>query len=196
MKIRSIRATHLDRRGMTLVELMVAITVFAIVMGAVMAFLVQSRRSYSDTRDRVQYQQGLRAVTSMITREFRTAGCDPTGVGFDQIAIAGQTQFQCRMDLNADGDVIDNGPDETVTYTYDPALQELTRNDGVADMVILRDLTNVQFRYFDENGNELAALPLSAVDRDLVRSVQITIAGETRSGEPVDLTARVALRNI
>lgn len=195
MKSRKIKL-QLDRRGMTLVELMMAVTIFAIVMGAVMAFVVETRRSYSATRDRVQYQQGLRAVVSMMTREIRTAGCDPANVGFDEIAFADVSAFQCRMDLNGDSDVLDNSPDETVTYTYDPAVEELSRNDGLNNMVILRDVTNVQFRYFDDNGAELLNLPLNAVDRDRVRSVEVSITGETENGETVDLTSRVAMRNI
>ncbi|MCP4573416.1 MAG: prepilin-type N-terminal cleavage/methylation domain-containing protein [bacterium] len=196
MNIRSRKNLIPDRQGMTLVELMVGVTLFAVILGAVMMFLVQSRRSYDDTRDRVQYQQGLRAVISMMTREIRTAGCDPEQVGFDEIAVAASGALQCRADLNGDSDTNDNSPDETVSYTYNPGAQELSRNDGVNNMVILRDLTNVQFRYFDTNGNELLNVPLNAVDRDLVRSVEVMIAGETESGEAVDLTSRVAMRNI
>lgn len=196
MKIRCRKIQIPDRQGMTLVELMVGVTLFAVIMGAVMAFLVQSRRSYDDTRDRVHYQQGLRAVVSMMTREIRTAGCDPNQVGFDEIAFADAIAIRCRADLNGDSDANDNSPDETVSYTYDPGTQELSRNNGVNNMVILRDLTNVRFRYFDENGAELMGVPLNAVDRDRVRSVEVLIAGETDSGEPVDLTSRVAMRNI
>lgn len=196
MKICCRKIRRPDRQGMTLIELMVGVTLFAVVMGAVMAFLVQTRRSYDDTRDRVQYQQGLRAVVSMMTREIRTAGCDPSQAGFDEIAFADVGAIQTRADLNGDSDANDNSPDETVTYIYDPALQELSRNDGMNNMVILRDLTNVRFRYFDENGTELLNVPLNAVDRDRVRSVEVMIAGETDSGEPIDLTSRVAMRNI
>jgi len=196
MTIRRIHRPTCDRRGTTLVELMVAVAIFAVIMGAVMAFVVQARRSYEDTRERARYQQGVRAVISMMTREIRSTGCDPQNVGFDEFTLARSGALRCRMDLNGDSDVLDNNPDETVSYAYDPAAQELSRNDGVNNMTILRGLTNVQFRYFDENGAELLNLPLNAIDRDLIRSVEIMIAGETESGEPVDLTSRVALRNI
>ena len=195
-KHRNDNRPHLDRRGMTLVELMVGVALFAVVMGAVMAFVTQSRRSYEDTRERVQYQQGLRAVVSMMTRELRSTGCDPNNVGFDEFGFASATAMNCSMDLNGDGDTMDNGPDENVAYAYDTVNEELLRFDGLNVMTILRDVTTVQFRYFDENGAELLNVPLNAVDRDRIRTVQVTIAGETESGEPVDLTSRIALRNI
>lgn len=196
MKICRCTIPNPDRRGMTLIELMISVTIFTLVMAAVMTFMVQSRRSYSDTSDRIHYQQGLRAVVSMMTRELRSAGCDPTEVGFDEFTLASTIGLQCRMDLNGDSDVLDNSPDETVTYNYNAGQQELWRNDGVNNMVVLRDVTNVVFRYFDENGVELVNTPLNAVDRDRVRSVAVTLAGETESGEPVDLTSRIVLRNI
>jgi prepilin-type N-terminal cleavage/methylation domain-containing protein len=185
-----------DRRGMTLVEMMIAVTVFGMIMGVVMGFLVDSRDSYTQTRSRAQTQQGMRAVLSLMTAELRSAGCDPTGAGFDTFGLADGTTLQIRMDLNGDGDVTDTDPDETVTWTYNAATDELSRNDGNAAQVLLRRVTGVAFQYFDENGAALGGVPLSAADRARVRAVQVTLQGEAAKGGPVDYTTQVALRNI
>lgn len=185
-----------DRRGMTLVEMMIAVSAFGLIMTVVMGFLVDSRNSYTETRDRAQTQQSMRAVLSLLTAEVRSAGCDPAANGFDTFGLADNSSLQARMDLNGDADVTDNDPDETVTYTFNAGAGELSRDDGGGAQVILRGLTGVTFTYFDVDGNALGGTPLSAADRARVRSVQILLQGETDRGEPVDYTTRIALRNI
>ena len=74
---------NLDRRGLTLTELMITLSIFGIIMAVVMGFVTGARNSYTDTRARAQYQQSMRAVLSMMTREIRSAGCDPAGAAFD-----------------------------------------------------------------------------------------------------------------
>jgi prepilin-type N-terminal cleavage/methylation domain-containing protein len=183
------------RAGMTLVEMIVALAIFAVVTTVVIGFLTDSRRTYSSTSDRAHYQQSLRAVLSLLTREIRSAGCDPVGVGFDGIAMATDTSLRCRMDLNDDGNTLGVSPDEDITYVWDPAAAELQRTTIAGTQIILRDVQRVQFSYFDRQGAALLATPLSPDDLARVRFVEITIEGVLRRGEPVEYTTRVHLRN-
>ena len=57
-------------------------------MGVVFGFMVETRESYDDTRNRVQYQQSLRAVLSLMTREVRSAGVKLFDDGSGDIALA------------------------------------------------------------------------------------------------------------
>ena len=185
-----------DRAGVTLIEMMIAVTTFAIVMAAVMGFMIEQKSSYNQTRARAQYQQGMRAVISMVSREIRSTGADPTDAGLVGLEVADALSFQCAMDLNGDGDATDQDPDEGILYVYDPVAGELMRDDGAFAIVILRDLTNLQFRYYDANGAELTVVPLNAADRDLVRFIEIDMSGEAHEHESVDYSSRIALRNI
>ncbi len=182
-----------DRRGMTFTELMIALAIFGVLMVVIMGFLSGARNSYSDTRERAQYQQTMRAVMSLVTREIRSTGCDPGEVGFDFFAVAGANQLQCRMDLNGDKDFADTGPDENISYSL--VNGDLIRNNGTGDQVILRGIQVLTFTYFDAAGNPLAAVPLSAANRALVRHVGVFIQGQTDRGEPVTYSTRIALRN-
>ena len=184
-----------ERRGITLIELMVTISIFGIILGVVFAFMSQTSRSYSDSRDRVQYQQSLRATLSLMTREIRSAGCDPEGAGFEKILLADVFQIRCQMDLNGDKDTNDLGPDENILYSYDVALGEFSRDDGSGAQVILRGLNTATFTYFDEQGLILPGTPLIATDRAQIAFVEIDLAGETDSGEPVDYQTQVHIRN-
>lgn len=183
------------RDGMTVVELMVALVIFGVIIGVVFGFLTESRQSYSSTRQKAQYQQGLRAVMSLVTREVRSAGCDPTGTGFESFPAADANTFRCVMDLNGDTDTVDTNPDEDVTYAFDAGTGDLTRTAGGNNVVILRGLTNLQFNYYDADGNLLGAVPLSATDRALIRSVDLVMVGESDRYEPVSYTTRIAMRN-
>lgn len=184
-----------DRQGMTLIELMISLAIFGIIMGVIFGFLTGARGSYNDTRQRAQYQQSMRAVISLMTREIRSTGCDPSSAGFERIAQADVDVIQCRADYNGDADVIDNSPDEDVTYTYNAGNGELARDSGTGDIIILRGMQNLTFSYFDTNGNPLNNVPLNALDRANVRSVAIAFQGETSEGEPVNYATRIALRN-
>lgn len=195
MKRKTLDSMKPNRQGMTLVEMMISITVFAVVLGVVMGFMTQSGRSYNSTRNKVQYQQSMRAVISLLTREIRSTGCDPNNVGFDRFVVADDNSMRCQMDLNGDSDVTDQGPDESVSYTFDPATLELSRDNGTGAIVIMRNIDNVVFTYRDADGNVLGATPLNATDRLLIRYVDLFLTGETESGEVVEYTSRVALRN-
>ncbi|RKX28921.1 MAG: hypothetical protein DRP71_16850 [Verrucomicrobia bacterium] len=182
-----------DRNGLTFTELMIALSIFGVIMIVLFGFLTGARNSYSDTRERAQYQQTMRAVISLVTREIRSTGCDPGEAGFDFFAIADATQLQCRMDMNGDSDIADMGPDEDITYSL--VGEDLVRNNGSGDEVIMRGIQNLTFTYFNDAGNQMLAVPLTAANRALIRYVGINIQGETERGEPVAYITRIALRN-
>jgi prepilin-type N-terminal cleavage/methylation domain-containing protein len=184
-----------DRGGMTMVEMLVAISMFAIVMTVTFTFLVNSRRSYSQMSQRVEYQQAMRATVSLMTREIRSAGCDPANAGFDRLPVADDTQFQCRMDLDGDGAIEIVEPAEDVMYLYRPLEEDVIRNSGFGVQTILRNVTAVSFRYFDATGAEILPVPLSAANRSLVRSVEIDLTGLTDQQEEVNYITRVLIRN-
>ncbi len=183
------------RDGMTLVEMIVALAIFAVISTVVVGFLTSSRRTYNITSDRAHYQQSLRAVFSLMTREIRSSGCDPAEAGFDGFAVADDRVLRCRMDLDGDGVTLGSAPDEDITYLYDPNLDELQRTTPGGMQIILRDVQAMQFSYFDAAGNLLATTPLSADDRELVRFVDIAIEGELQGGERVTYSTRVFVRN-
>ena len=186
---------RLDRGGMTMVEMLISLTIFALVTAIVISFLTGSRRTYDDTSERASYQQSLRAVFSLLTREIRSAGCDPLEVGIDGLPIADLDMLRCRMDLDGDGNATGNDPEEDVTYQFVAGLEELQRTTPNGTLTILRDVQSVTFSYFDGDGTPLNTLPLDAADRAEVRFVGIAIAGETGSGEPVTYSTRVLVRN-
>lgn len=185
------------REGLTLVEMMISLSIFGVVMGVVFGFMTGTRDSYDSTRGKAQYQQAVRATVSLMTKEIRSTGCDPTNAGFDAFALADEFSFHCRSDLNGDGDATDLGPDEDVLYAFNAVTGVLTRNngDGNGPLIILRNLTNCSFIYRDIDGNVLSATPLDANDRAAVRYLEMNISGETENGQPINYSTSAMVRN-
>lgn len=75
------RAT--DRRGFTLVELMITLTVLAAVMVVLMTVMYAAQRSKTATSNRVESTQGARIAIDMMARDLRCAGY---GADLDYVA--------------------------------------------------------------------------------------------------------------
>jgi len=63
-------------RGMTLVEMMIAMVVFVIVLGAALAFLSRQSRAYRLGTERMEVLQNLRFAAGVLARDLRTAGAN------------------------------------------------------------------------------------------------------------------------
>jgi hypothetical protein len=109
--------------------------------------------------------------------------------------VADAEVIRCRMDLDGDGIIEVVEPAEDVVYLYVPHLQTLVRNSGTGPQTVLRNVTSLNFAYFDEAGNPLGPLPLAGNDLNLIRFVEIDIQGLTDRNEPVNYTTRVLVRN-
>lgn len=81
--VRSTRPSTADRRGFTLVELIVSLGLTGVVMTSVAKFFIQQAQTYAHQSYRLEMQQALRASLDNITRDLRLAGaCLPTGGAF------------------------------------------------------------------------------------------------------------------
>jgi type IV pilus assembly protein PilW len=147
--------------GFTLVELMIAVLVFAIAMAGVYGVYSAQMRTHYTQLQVVDMQENLRAALYLMEREIKMAGLDPTGKAGARIRTADPDQLRITMDftggenngIDDDGDgVVDDGsngiddngnglidePDEAEWYdgdTNDPN-EDVTYgldNDGNAD---------------------------------------------------------------
>lgn len=101
-----------DSSGVTLIELMVAMSVFAVVITGVCLAYQAQLRSYSTQREIVDMQQNLRAAMYLMTRELKLAGLDPTGKAGAGISVAEANTINFSMDFTGgQSDGIDNDGD-------------------------------------------------------------------------------------
>lgn len=159
-------------RGFTLVELLIAMAISGIVLGALVSTFIIQSKSYDLQEQICEMTQTARAAMDMITREVKIAGYDPTPTGFDGIPY-NASQLQILADLNGDGDTADSNED--IIYTYDAANLQIDRNTGGGAQPFAENIQTFTFAYLDENGNA------TIINGD-IEQVRITIT--TRTDKP------------
>lgn len=195
-KYGSVKEIVLDKRGFSLVELMVVIVVAGLMMSSVYSLLFTQQKSYQVQEQTLEVQQGMRSGLDLLVYELRMAGYDP-----DNVAGAGITDAQgttVTFTMLADDDGIDNdnadgdddeatGADETdelKTITYglytDGGEQYLGRYEA-ADVTkrsaAIEHVEQLEFRYFDVDGNQTTTL-------DDIRSIRFRVLVRTARPDP------------
>jgi type IV pilus assembly protein PilW len=194
--------TRMNERGFTLVEILIAMTMSLVVMGAIYSLFTTQQKSYLHQERVATIQQNLRSAMIMIERDVRLAGCNPTGTISPKPGIvmpdSNATTIHVTMDItNATGDTVTGSPDgdindpnEDVTYTL--VGTNLMRNiPGNNNNVVAEYIQSLNFTYLDGNGNVTAV-------SDNIRSVQVTIVAQTQKGQITSrtLTSNIKCRNL
>jgi prepilin-type N-terminal cleavage/methylation domain-containing protein len=166
------------RRGFTLVELMVATSVSAIVFAGILAaYLFMGRnltRLVNTQQQEAQSRRALRQFTQDVS-----AGT--------QISVPASGQLWVTKPT-ASGTT-------TIKYVYSSGTGTLVRNDG-ADQKILSSLTALSYVFYSESGATVTASNLQSA-----KSVQLTFSssiGTSNAGTQSQITTvspRVVLRN-
>jgi type IV pilus assembly protein PilW len=165
-----------NHKGMSLIELLVAMAVGTIVLGVIYSAYQNQQKSYVTQQLVVDMLQNARAAMSLMKREIRMAGYDPAATdGIDNenpddglidaadlpdesagsgILIAGEDQIQFTADLSYSTATADDtlpdllGPDENLTYTL--VGTELQRSG----QILAYDIEAIGFAYaFDDDGD-------------------------------------------
>ena len=160
--------------GFTLVELLIAMAISGIVLGAAVNTFLAQRWSYALQEHVTAMTQGTRAALEMVTREVRMAGYNPARTSFDGITYD-PTQVQIRADLNGDGDTAD--AHETIVYAYNPATQQLLRETDGSSQPIADHIQAFAFDYVDGAGT-------STTTTAHIRQIRITITARTATPDP------------
>jgi len=106
-----------DERGFTLVELMVAVMLFAIIVTTLYSLVFSGVGGSDTSRDVVRISEEARLGFARMVRDAREA---------DGIQSATATSFTVRIDFNADGDTGDT--DEVETFAFQTSTGQVTLN--------------------------------------------------------------------
>ena len=204
--------TREPKSGFTLIEVLVTIAMVSVFIAAAMAVLIPLSRSYTATDVASSAQQVVRMAVEVIANDIRLAGLDPLrqlqGVDAMGLPLAGfqeanATSVRFSCDRVPDGDTeangqIDNSNFESINYYYEAATQSLnlrlyTGAPVQTTQQLVNNVTDLRFRYFDEDGNTTSVL-------SDIRSVQISMTVEEDAGNEGTVersyTTRVLCRNM
>ena len=170
------RKTLKFNNGFTLVELMIAMVVSAIVVSGIFALFRNQVAIHNTERAMVSMQQNLRAAVSFMERDIRLAGSDPTGTSGAAFLSADETQLTFQTDTNEDGVI---GAGEVVTYTLNGG--DLERGGDT----VAKNIDALNFDYFDSAGNNISDKSVTpwVVTVNQIARVQVSIVA--RSGNVI-----------
>ncbi len=182
-----------DARGVTVLELVIALSLFTLVLGSIYAFVGTGGRSARVANDFLQTQPQARAALDNATDEIRwaqTVTC--ASVSAVTLLVPQNTPFSAASAY-------------LVTFAYDPAADTLTRRESavgsgcppagigepLAYSVVRADGSDgIAFEYFDGAGTSLGSAP---ADLTVIARVRITVS-TTRNRVSRTFTGDVALR--
>ena len=177
----------MDKKGFTLVELLVSMAVGMVILLAVYAAVQMAQQSSTNVAYKITTQQDVRSVLDLMAMEIRMASYNPqntsttwgtipacAGMGLGTpvtalkgIPVANRNTITVAMDLDGNG-VIGNASNEYLMYSYDGATT-IRRNVscGGNDAILGGTGTNTNvrnaaaglylFRYFDRLDNDITA---------------------------------------
>ncbi|HBE73337.1 MAG TPA: hypothetical protein DDW31_04505 [candidate division Zixibacteria bacterium] len=156
----------MNRKGFTLIEMMVAVMILGIVMAAVVTVFIQSDKSKRQTEQLAEAQNHARAAMSIVERELKSAGYGiPMNHGQPVIAFA--VPFECVFNAN-----IVPFPSDTPPHgqprAYDPSAAPACPNYNPGTYFN----TGVEtYRYFISRTDSLALRTRNPDDAVLIRQV-------------------------
>lgn len=146
-----LRKTIRNHRGFTLVEMLAAVLISLLIAAGMTGVFIAHSRTYSIHEDVSDLAQGVRGVLSLMTSDFRIAGCDPLGTKDPGIVRAEATHLEYTTDHGSDSTSLPNeadgkitGNDERVSYRYFEGAR--TCNDGEEGVVSERNRRGVLCR--------------------------------------------------
>jgi prepilin-type N-terminal cleavage/methylation domain-containing protein len=171
-----------SQRGVSLVEMIVALFIGGILLVLVTKFFASQNKTYLAQMDSADLRGGIRASMDLVQRELRNAGYDPMGIGFFKVKFD-PYRLVILGDYNADGDIADT--DEQLQYWLDQSTKTLRRGPytpwgmsgtNVGDIV----MENVDTFYIEYRN--AAGSPVSSyADSGLVKQVRIRMRAGTTS---------------
>lgn len=184
-----------NSRGLTLVEVMMTLLIFAVVLAVVNNVFFTTQGLYTRTQQRAAMQMSTRAGLAVMMTELRSMGCDPTETGIAGMRSAHADTCRFQSDINGDGAIQTVEPSEDVVYYFDSDQEIVFRDPGTGPQIFITNVTQFTFQYFDSNNQVLGPLPLNNQLIAQVRSVGIAITAEAPRGGEINTTTRIGLRN-
>jgi type IV pilus assembly protein PilW len=168
MNLSELRARN---RGFTLLELLAAIFIAAILMAGLYSVFVSQQEAFSAQERITEMNQNLRASMDLMTREIRLAGYKKSGATFNGIATAQPSTIRILADLDQNGDTL--GTNEDITYAYDAGTMQIWRN--AVDLPIAENITNLTFVYTLADGTTTG----TPADLSAIRKITLSITART-----------------
>jgi len=176
-----------SNQGFTMIELLVAMVVALLALGAIYSTFLNQQKSYVVQQETAAMHQSIRAAMFYMQREIRMAGCDPTENASAGIVTADATSINFTEDVRGDvvgsnSDGVTDDPNENITYAL--SANNLVRNTGGGNQMVAQNIDALDFVYLDGSSppnvlNDPGTGDVLPANYNQIRSVEITIVART-----------------
>lgn len=141
MSARFWRRPFVGRRsnGFTLIELMIALLLGLLVMGAAIAIFLSNRQAYTATEGLGRVQENVRFAFELMARDIREVGANPCGRHVPLVNVVTNSSANWWTDLNtgvdASGDLVNPWQGTLVGFRGVDPLPDVDFGDGAAQRV-------------------------------------------------------------
>ncbi len=158
-------------RGFTLLEMVIATAIFAVVSGGIVIFLHRGQQTFRSQGQRTRSVEQARIALDQMIRYLRHSGNDPFGTmeagGIPAIEILGSGHIRINSDMTGSvasqtGDPLESTGDpdgtlasihERVEFRYDSSADELYSDIGYGEGLVVEDISTFELEFFDAVGN-------------------------------------------
>jgi prepilin-type N-terminal cleavage/methylation domain-containing protein len=155
------------RRGFTLVEVMIALTMLAVIMGGVVSVMMSMQRGYIRQREVARSEDALRVAELTITRILQMAGSNPTNIPNTDANFPRLVPYAAPFDslrVVANFNPVDNDTadplEDVLVYVVNDTLYVIWQR-GTAPAPVAFPVRSLLFQY-DSAGTILTAGPVTA----------------------------------
>jgi type IV pilus assembly protein PilW len=179
---------RLSNQGFTMVELLIAMVVALLALGAIYSTFLSQHKSYLAQGETAAMHQNIRTAMFYLQREIRMAGCDPIGTAGAGITTANATSINFTEDVRGDlvgSDSDGAADDDNENITYALSGNNLVRNTnlGAGDQIVAQNIDAIDFVYLDGSSPPNVLNPgginVPAANLNQIRSVEVTIVART-----------------
>jgi prepilin-type N-terminal cleavage/methylation domain-containing protein len=192
-----------NMRGVTLIELLVALVICGVVIGAIYRLFIVQTRAYTVQDQVVEVQQNVRSAMEIMLRDLRMTGYDDDSTAVTlstPIIVPGDQSITVRYEYN--------GAQYQVQYWRNAGSSILFRNDGAGDQRLLENVYALNFKYgidtdedgsMDLNGDGIIDdndwVAAAGVGTSKIIAVRVTLTGRPDQTNP-DVKTRVSPRTL
>jgi len=210
--------------GFTLVELMVAMSIFLLILVGIFQVFDPSRNAYQVSTRKLDVQQNARVAMDRMARQIRMAGYFPENIATPPANLSNSIQVATDSALSVAGDLDGLGSSSAYTFCLDSTgLRRVSGAIGNAasytcsnGTLLAESVTALSFAYFDSANNPVPNPPTgpfnldaqglgsapnfaSVAQRSIVRRIVIMVTARenvpNQGFQTYTLTSDVRLRN-
>jgi type IV pilus assembly protein PilW len=209
--------------GFTLVELMVAMSIFLLILVGIFQVFDPSRNAYQVSERKLDVQQNARVAMDRMSRQLRMTGYFPENIATPPANLSNSIQVATESALSVAGDLDELGASSAYTFCLNGGLRRVSGAIGAAGsytcangQLMAESVTALSFAYFDSannpvpnppatpfnlDGQGLGAAPafVTVAQRSIVRRIVISVTAQenvpSQGTQTYTLTSDVRIRN-